>query len=361
MIVRVPDRPWSHDPTMPAAAGDQPSRVTLPGGYELVARVGSGGMGDVWRAWDPRLEREVAIKLSVSMEERVVGRLVREAKALARVRHPAIVTVFDIGRDERGLPFLVMELLEGEDLGSRLEREGALGQGKAVELLMPILEGLQIAHQNGVIHRDIKPENIFLTRRSDGGLQPTLVDFGIARTDALRTDLTVGLVGTPAFMAPEQLRSGLPVGPAVDQWGLAVTLYLVASGKLPFGSDNISDLFGRIQHAPLPFPRDGSVDARLFKLLARATRKEPADRYPDMAAFAADLREWRATRPAHQPLDRSGSRAAFESSPTMAKPAEPPASTADAPLPTATAEPVRQGARPHTLDEAIRRRFGSDS
>ena len=247
---------------------------------------------------------------------------------LARVRHPSIVTVYDVGREPDGVPFVVMELLEGEDLGARLERDGPVGAGTAVSWMLLVLEGLAIAHESGVVHRDIKPENIFMARRSDRTEEPVLVDFGIARpSEPARA--TGQVLGTPAFMAPEQIREGTEVGPAADQWAAAVSIYQLATGRLPFGGSNVADVLVQTLKAPLPFPRDGAIDSRLFSLLARATRKAPEDRFPSVRDLAAALRAWCATpHPQHSP-----------------KPTD------------STSPPSAERAFP-TLDEAIRRRFG---
>ncbi len=329
------EKPRASRSTLPAPPGDSlvRRRVTLPGGYELIDPIGHGGMGEVWRGWDPRLERAVAIKLGQGADPRTHARVLREGRMLARLRHPAIVTVFDVGRDPAGVPFVVMELLEGEDLGAVLEREGPVGDGAAVGWILPVLEGLVIAHENGVVHRDIKPDNVFLARQSDGPPRPVLVDFGIARPPSGVDAVTGGVFGTPAFMAPEQLRERGEVGPAADQWATAVTVYQLTTGRLPFGGANVADVFLHTVKAPLPFPRDGSMDSRLFAILARATRKDPADRFPSARAMAEALREWRATRPARPP-----------SKPTFSTP---PAPLDEPPEPAVP-----------SLDDAIRRRFG---
>lgn len=269
----------------------------LAGGYVLREPIGEGGMGLVWRARDPRLERDVAVKFVKAQgdEGMYAARLEREAKALARLNHPALVTVFDCRRGDDGAPFVVMELLQGESLADWSHVRGAAGADDAVRLMLPVLDGLQAAHAVGVVHRDLKLDNIFLARGADGVVRPKIIDFGIAHLDSVRSDLTVGLIGTPEFMAPEQVVLGEAVGPAADQWAACICLYVLASGQSPFSGD-FSQLFRAIREAPLPFPRNGSIDGRLFRILAKGTRKSPGDRFGSVGELRDALLEWQRQR-----------------------------------------------------------------
>ncbi len=308
--------------------------LDLPSGVAdrltLLERIGSGGMGEVWRARDEVLGRDVAVKLlrPGRGSPKLAARLEREARAIARLRHPAIVTIHDIGRDDDGLPYLVMELLEGIDLGRLLVRVGRLPAVTAVQTMLPVLEALELAHGAEVIHRDLKPENVFIAEDPMGRRHPKLLDFGIAGVGA-EGGHTAEIIGTPEYMAPEQLRVHEPVGPAADQWAAAMTLYALAEGSPPFAStspvSDIGEIFARIREAPLPFPRSGAIDGPLFRILARATRKAPADRFASMAALADALRTWledRGEQPRSSQLPRPrGHQGETRPAPSTVKPA----------------------------------------
>jgi eukaryotic-like serine/threonine-protein kinase len=221
--------------------------VVVDNKYRVEEMVGQGGMGAVFRAWDLRLERSVAIKvvradLLAAPESRV--RFRRESMMVARLQHPAIVTVFDYGSLKDGSAFLVMEYVPGEDLRRLLKREGPLATGRVTSLLSGIAGGVEAAHKAGIFHRDLKPENILLP---ESGIGPKVVDFGVAKmTDAAgpgTTTLTAGgtIVGTPAYMAPEQLRGGTVDGRA-DVFSLGVMTYEMLTGRLPFGGGSFIDI-----------------------------------------------------------------------------------------------------------------------
>jgi GAF domain-containing protein len=215
--------------------------------YRVEEIVGQGGMGAVFRAWDVRLERSVAIKvvraeLLSAPESRV--RFRRESMMVARLQHPAIVTVFDYGSLRDGSAFLVMEYVPGEDLRRLMKREGPLELVRVTSLLSGIAGGVEAAHKAGIFHRDLKPENILLP---ESGIGPKVVDFGVAKmtdsTVAGTTTLTAGgtVVGTPAYMAPEQLR-GSAVDGRADVFSLGVMTYEMLTGRLPFGSGSFIDI-----------------------------------------------------------------------------------------------------------------------
>ena len=219
----------------------------VDGKYRVEEIVGQGGMGAVFRAWDLRLERSVAIKvvradLLAAPESRV--RFRRESMMVARLQHPAIVTVFDYGSLRDGSAFLVMEFVPGEDLRRLLKREGPLPPAQVTSLLNGIAGGVEAAHKAGIFHRDLKPENILLP---ESGIGPKVVDFGVAKmTDVSgpgTTGLTAGgtIVGTPAYMAPEQLRGGTVDGRA-DVFSLGVMTYEMLTGRLPFGGGSFIDI-----------------------------------------------------------------------------------------------------------------------
>lgn len=249
----------------------------LAGRYRLIAALGQGGMGAVWRALDEHLGREVAVKalhlpdrLTVAERENWIARLDREARAAARLKHPGIVTVHDHIADEDGRPWIVMELVHGSSLDDVIRSEGRLPAGRAARIGLQVLAALRTAHQAGVTHRDIKPANILLEQD-----RVVLTDFGIA---ALEGDVTLTasgmIMGTPAFMAPEQVR-GLPATAASDLWSLGATLYTAVEGRPPFtGTTPSAVLVSVATEDPAPAMHAGHLGPALSGLLHR----DPAER-----------------------------------------------------------------------------------
>ncbi len=264
----------------------------LAGRYQIGRLIGSGAMSEVWEARHIQLARVVAIKLLGAGMRAVADRLITEAQALARVRHPAVVEVYDCGTVEDGTPYIVMERLYGETL-ARAVRRGPLAPIDAVRLFVVILDGLAAAHGAGVIHRDVKPDNIFLVR--DGsGLKPKLLDFGIARItdDTARHTAAGSLIGTPAYMSPEQFRGERCAEPA-DLWSATATLYETLVGQPPFGDENLVAVMHRVLEAPVPYPRTiAGLNGRLWSILARGLRKQPSERFPSAEAMRDALRQW---------------------------------------------------------------------
>jgi serine/threonine protein kinase len=289
--------------TVLSETADGPGRPSYPqvqgaarlGRYELMHEIGKGAMGIVYRARDPRINREVALKairLGDEFEpedlEQARIRFFREAEMAGRLSHPHIVTIFDAGEDH-GTAYIAMELLRGRHLVEYTSQTRLLPTAIAIELVARLADALHYAHQNQVVHRDIKPANIMFDAPS-GELKIT--DFGIARlTDAGRTRTGV-VLGTPSFMSPEQLQ-GRPVTGSSDLFSLAVSLYQLLTAQLPFRADNMPSLMMKI--AQEPHPRIGSLDpalpARLDELFDRALAKEPAERYESGAALALALRD----------------------------------------------------------------------
>lgn len=285
----------------PAGGGSTPIDVgvTIDGKYRIDAMIGRGGMGAVYRARDTRLDRDVAVKvvrgeLVSSLESR--ERFKREAQLAARLQHPSIVTVFDYGTLPDGSAYLVMEYVRGEDLRARLRR-GTLDRDAVLELLASIAEGVDAAHREHILHRDLKPENVLLPA---AGGPPKVLDFGVAKmmtsSDA-RGTVTSGatIVGTPAYMAPEQLRGG-PVDPRADVYSLAVMTCEMLTGHLPFGTGSFVDVAVR-QEADEPAVDLASVPDRLAGVLRRALSMNPEKRPPTAGAFATELREGLVARP----------------------------------------------------------------
>jgi predicted Ser/Thr protein kinase len=257
--------------------------------------VGQGGMGAVYRAWDLRLERSVAIKVvrpDMLADPESRARFRREAQVVARLQHPAIVTVFDYGALEDGAAFLVMEFVQGEDLRQLMRREGTLPRERTVGLVQGIAGGVEAAHQSGILHRDLKPENILLP---SSGVGPKVVDFGVAKVTATSEGgtLTAGgtIVGTPAYMAPEQLR-GETVDPRADVFSLGVMTYEMLSGRLPYGTGSFVDI-GVKQAAGESAVDTSGLAPAVAGVILRAIAYDRERRPASPAAFARDLAEAR--------------------------------------------------------------------
>ncbi len=264
----------------------------IAGRYELREIIGHGASGVVVEAVDRRLGRLVALKMMrgrTSAEER--QRMEREVSVSARLNHGNLVTVHDAGMHE-GLFYIVMELVIGEPLGAPMRR-GEISPRQAVAIVAALLDGLAHAHARGVVHRDVKPANILLTMSEHAGHgTPKLTDFGIARTEASDLTLAGTLAGTPAYMAPEQLR-GETADARADLWGLGVVLFEMLAGRHPFRPPG--DFFAvthAIVHRPIP-ALDSLVPGLppgLSAVVARATAKAAAERFGDASGMAAALR-----------------------------------------------------------------------
>ncbi|MEI8258855.1 MAG: serine/threonine-protein kinase, partial [Deltaproteobacteria bacterium] len=279
----------------------------LSGRYRLKSLLGSGGMGNVYAAECLVLGRDVAVKIlreEHARDPRAVARFLREARAAAKVKHAGVVEIIDAGTDAQGLPYIAQELLSGEDLGEHLERHGGrLGIEESLALMRPVVDAMAAAHARGVIHRDLKPENVFLARDGEGGLLPTIVDFGISKIlDEIEGDertQTGVIVGTPHYMAPEQIVGSREIDGRADVWALGVMLFELMSGELPFGSQSDARIFVRIALGE-PTPIESlvpGVPKDLVLVLQRCLRRNIGERYPSAAELARDLRLLRDGRP----------------------------------------------------------------
>ncbi len=282
-----------------------PTRV-LAGKYRLGRMLGEGGMGAVYEAEHEGLGSRVAIKLLTeagTTDPKMLARFRREAKAMGAIRHENVVTVMDTGTDD-DVPFLVMELLEGESLAGMLRRERVLTPELACWIAGQILAGIAAAHAVGVIHRDLKPENVFITRASDGSHRVKILDFGISKLGDATATMNVTaegtLLGTPNFMAPEQIRATVPIDGRVDIYAAGVILYRMVCGRLPFVGKSPEDLYRAILDARPTPPRQlrAEIPAALEELILRAIHPDRTRRYADAASFAAALREVMPTQPA---------------------------------------------------------------
>lgn len=271
----------------------------LGGRYRLEAKLGSGGMGVVYRAVDTTMQRQVAVKLirgvdGVALDEEVAGRFLREAKNTARIQHENIIEVYDLGRSEAGDMFFVMELLEGESLSARLRRETKLSAERGVHVVRQMCAALHVAHAAGIIHRDLKPANVMLIKRAGDGDYVKVLDFGVAKSYApdQQTELThTGmLVGTVEYMAPEQIM-GRKVDGRTDIYALGVVMYRLFSGKTPFRDGGVPALIhAHLNVMPKPMnERDAKVPGELDRVVLRCLAKRPEQRYESMEELSRAL------------------------------------------------------------------------
>ncbi len=259
--------------------------------YELEELVGTGGMSTVFRARDSQLGRRVAIKIlheHYASDPEYLERFRREARAVARLSHPNIVTVIDRGDDD-GRQYIVFEHVDGENLKELVQRTGRLPVRRALELALAVADGLAFAHDQGLVHRDVKPQNVLLSREGD----VKVTDFGIARSLEVEHGVTqTGTVlGTGEYLAPEQA-SGRPVSPATDVYSLGVVLWELLAGDVPFSGENFVAVALRHVNEPPPslLERRPDVSPRLAAAVDRALAKDPEHRFPSMAALARELR-----------------------------------------------------------------------
>lgn len=269
--------------------------------YTLAERLGEGGMGTVWRAHNELLDVDVALKvlrtddIDASDGTLLSDRLLQEARAAARLGHPSIARVFDYGTTERNNPYIVMELLRGEDLAEALSRRGKVNSVKAVATLMPIVHALAAAHAQGIVHRDLKPENVFLSRLEDGRVVPKLVDFGIAKIDrdfGHRLTQTGTMLGSPMYMSPEQAR-GDDVDHRADIWAFCVMLYELVTGRTPFEGRNYNALlYAIISEEPRAMSVKADGDAELWAILRKGLEKDPDLRWQSSEEMGRALAQW---------------------------------------------------------------------
>src|SRR6478609_2564020 len=270
------------------------------GRYEIVAELGRGNMGAVFRARDPKIDRTVAIKTiavpagAAKDFEHYRQRFFREAQAAGRLSHPGIVTIYDVGEDEAAhTPFIVMECVTGQSLDRLVAAapSGILPRTTALELVQHIAEALDYAHSQGIVHRDIKPANIMITAAG----QPKIADFGIAKLALAETTMPGQVVGTPAYMSPEQL-NGKAVDGRSDLFSLGVIAYWLLTGIKPFDGDTLTEICAQVvtkDPAPPSQVAPGTSQDHDY-VLSRALAKDPALRYQRGSEFAADLEDLRA-------------------------------------------------------------------
>jgi serine/threonine-protein kinase len=226
----------------------------------------------------------------VLADQDAVSRFIREAQAAVKLKSEYVARVSDVGTFENGLPYMVMEFLDGQDLGELLKERGVLGVQWAVELMLQIAEALAEAHSLGIVHRDVKPTNLFVTWRPDGSALIKVLDFGISKSP-MGTDMqltqTQSLLGTPAYMSPEQMRSARLVDSRSDIWSLGTVFYEILEGRRPFEAESFSEMCVKVAVDP-PAPMVNTPPG-LQQVILRCLAKSPEQRYANMAEFARDL------------------------------------------------------------------------
>ena len=272
---------------------------TLSERYRLIRLLGRGGMGSVYLARHVVVGKPVAVKIldsSFVSEGQGFKRLFREAQAAASIGHPSIIDVQDVGLTPTGDPFLVMEYLEGEDLSSLMARHGPLSLAAACGVVEPLLSALNAAHAKGIVHRDLKPANIYLIGRDDAPPMVKLIDFGVSKfvgdSDHAKITLPGTVLGTPAYMSPEQARGSVDVDERADLYAIGVVLFQMLTGTLPFEGTNYNDLIFKIVYdePKLLETSLGALPEEARSLIKRAIRKDPADRYQSASELQDGLR-----------------------------------------------------------------------
>jgi serine/threonine-protein kinase len=304
------------------------SKGTLLGKYEIVRPLGAGGMGAVYEAVHTQIGKRVAIKVlapAVAAKPEARSRFLREAQLTSKVRHPHAVDVTDMGT-EGEQTFLVMELLDGEDLAARLVREQRLAIADLCDILLPVCSAVAAAHAAAVIHRDLKPQNIFLARGANG-LVAKVLDFGISKAqDATTVDALTGsdaVIGTPYYLAPEQVTDGRNASPASDQYAIGVVLYECLTGERPYQADSLYGVFHAIITGQPTRPRDRrpDIDVQFEAIVLRAMNVSPEWRFPSVTALAQALWPFASDR------GRMLWREAFGPAPSQSQPAQPASSS----------------------------------
>jgi serine/threonine-protein kinase len=322
------------------------------GKYRVESLIGTGGMAAVYRGVHEELDHRVAIKILLPRclnDKRLVTRFVREAKTIAKLKSRHVARVFDIGRIETTrAPYIVMELLEGEDLGKKLDTQAPFGIQRAVDYVIQASEGLAHAHAAGIVHRDVKPGNLFLARDTDGREVVKVIDFGIAKQIAagdVKLTSTNDVFGSPQYMAPEQIRGAGRADARTDVWALGVVLYELLTGASAFSGESVLELAGSILHnAPTPigtYRRD--IPPSLERVILRCLDKTPTKRFRNACDYALAL------APFASPAGKS---IALEMKRTFALPT---LSGADDPAfdPTVVAKPPGEPSDDTTVSEAV--------
>ena len=291
----------------------------IGGRYRLLRPIGAGGMGTVFSARNESTDREFALKLmqpQVARDPTALTRFFQEAKASGRLRHRCIVEVYDLGRIEgdasdprAGTPYLVMELLEGEPVDVLLKRLKVLPWGTALRIVADVARALEVAHQQRIVHRDLKPANLFLHRSLEGRVVPKILDFGVSklvgRSEEASQTSAGTVVGSPAYMSPEQAAGELDVDRRSDVWSLGVILYRFLAGVQPFKAPNYNALMMMIARDPPPSlaERAPGLPTDVLALVGRCLEKQREQRFPTAQAFAEAIEEVLRAHPDAPTLD----------------------------------------------------------
>jgi serine/threonine protein kinase len=271
---------------------------TVGGRYKLLRRLGGGGMGAVYEAEHAMIGRHVAVKLlhaQYASDIDVVRRFLNEARAAAMIGHPNILECTDMGRTDEGSPFLVLELLKGRDLASLIKSSGPMSIGRSVRIALDVCSALKAAHEREIVHRDIKPENVFIATGDDGIERVKVLDFGISKFGEGKQSgpgtATGQMLGTPAYMAPEQIHDASRVDRRTDVYAVGVLLYQMLSSQFPFYADTLPMLFIKIA-TESPRPIDAhrpDLPPALVDAITRAIEKDPEDRFTTVDELASAI------------------------------------------------------------------------
>ena len=322
--------------------------------YRILRVLGQGGMGMVYEANHLGLDRRVALKVMVrnaDTNDDAVVRFQREARATARLNSPHVAKVLDVGCLEQGSPYLVMELLEGSDLRALLQQRGKIPIAEAVDYLLEACEALAEAHCNGIVHRDLKPANLFLANDAYGGQVIKLLDFGVskmlfgnARSDPQLTD-THSMMGSPAYMSPEQMRSARDVDHRADIWSLGAVLFEMVTGRTPWSCDSLGELLAQIANEPAPSVRQRlpAAPPELDTVISRCLEKPRGSRYQSVADLALALHPLGSKR-ARTTLDRVLRISGQSTEPGVVTQVNSPDTTAGA-MPAGVRRPARRARR----------------
>ena len=267
--------------------------TVLLGKYRIDELIGSGGMGNVVRASHLSLHQPVAIKIllpELAQSESTKQRFLREAQATVKLKSEHSARVMDVGTTPEGLPFMVMEYLDGNDLNQILRHHGPQVPSIVVDLMLQACEGIAEAHALGIVHRDIKPSNFFITRRPDGSMLLKILDFGISKTPVDFGELTgtQTVIGTPSYMAPEQMKNGRSADPRSDIWSMGVVMYQLIAGRPPFSGESYAELVLKVGLEP-PMPLQVPLPNGLVEVIMRCLEKDPRGRHQNVGEMARML------------------------------------------------------------------------
>jgi len=274
----------------------------IAGKYRIEREIGRGGMGVVFAALHVDLDQPIAVKILheyAAYDQAAISRLLREARAAAKISSNHVVRVMDVGAFAEGGAYIAMELLEGRDLADVLREQGPIPVTGAIDYLVEACDAVAAAHAAGIVHRDLKPANLFVTEGADGISTIKVLDFGVSKivpqagqaVNSGELTQTGQIFGSPNYMSPEQLRSATDVDGRTDIWALGVVFYELVSGKLPFGGSSMADVLAAVvRDTPAPLSTVcPDVSAELAAIIARCLEKEPRDRFADVVEFAQAL------------------------------------------------------------------------